>query len=65
MLTKSKVNSLEVLISKALMDSNISYDEFVLANNVLREHEDMKEEIISLSKILFYLWINVIELFEV
>ena len=65
MLTKSKVNSLEVLISKALMDSNISYDEFVLINNVLREHEDMKEEIISLSKILFYLWINVIELFEV
>ena len=47
------------------MDSNISYDEFVLINNVLREHEDMKEEIISLSKILFYLWINVIELFEV
>ena len=65
MLTRSKVNSLEVLISKALMDSNISYDEFVLINNVLREHEDMKEEIISLSKILFYLWINVIELFEV
>ena len=65
MLTKSKVNSLEVLISKALMDLNISYDEFVLINNVLREHEDMKEEIISLSKILFYLWINVIELFEV
>ena len=65
MLTKSKVNSLEVLISKALIDSNISYDEFVLINNVLREHEDMKEEIISLSKILFYLWINVIELFEV
>ena len=65
MLTKSKVNSLEVLISKALMDSNISYDEFVLINNVLREHEDMKEEIISLSKILFHLWINVIELFEV
>ena len=59
MLTKSKVNSLEVLISKALMDSNISYDEFVLINNVLREHEDMKEEIISLSKILFYLWKNI------
>ena len=37
------------------MDSNISYDEFVLINNVLREHEDMKEEIISLSKILFHL----------
>ena len=53
MLTKVKLNSLEVLISKTLMDSNISYDQFVLINNVLREYEDMKEEIISLSKIFY------------
>ena len=32
---KSKINSIEVLISKALTDSNISADEFVLINNVL------------------------------
>ena len=31
--------------SKALTDSNISHDEFVLINNVLKEFYDMKEEI--------------------
>ena len=43
MLAKSKLSSIEVLISKALIDSNISHDEFVLINNVLKEH-NMKEE---------------------
>ena len=36
---------MEVLISKALIDSNISHDEFVLMNNALKEFYDMKEEI--------------------
>ena len=45
LLAKSKLNSIEVLISKALIDSNISHDEFVLINNVLKEFYDMKEEI--------------------
>ena len=45
MLAKSKLNNTEVLISKALTDSNISLDEFVLINNVLKEFYDMKEEI--------------------
>ena len=45
MLAKSKVNSTEVLISKTLINSNISHDEFVLRNNVLEEFYDMKEEI--------------------
>ena len=44
MLAKSKLSSLEVLISKALIDSNISHDEFVLIN-VIKEYDDMKEEI--------------------
>ena len=44
MLAKSKLSSLEVLISKALIDSNISHDEFVLIN-VIKECDDMKEEI--------------------
>ena len=43
LLAKSKLNSIEVLISKALIDSNISHDEFVLINNVLKEYEDMKK----------------------
>ena len=36
---------MEVLISKALVDSNISHDELILVNNVLKEFYDMKEEI--------------------
>ena len=45
MLAKSKLNRIEVLISKALIDSNISHDEFVLINNVLKEYDKIKEEI--------------------
>ena len=36
LVVKSKLNSVEVLISKALFDSNISHDEFVLINNMLK-----------------------------
>ena len=39
---KSALNSIEVLISKALIDSNISHDEFVLINNVPKEFDDRK-----------------------
>ena len=45
MLVKSKLSSIEVLISKALINSNISHNEFVLINNVLKEFYDMTEEI--------------------
>ena len=45
LLAKSKSNSIEVLISKALIDSNISHDELVLINNVLKEFYNIKEEI--------------------
>ena len=45
LLEKSKLNSIEVLISKALIDSYVSNDEFVLINNVLKEFYDMEEEI--------------------
>ena len=61
MLAKFKLNCLEVLISKALIDSNNSHDEFVWIKNVLKEFDNMKEEIkkfkdlSSLSKILVYL----------
>ena len=47
-LAKSKLNSIEVLIYKALIDSVISHDEFVLINNVLKKYEKMKEEIKNL-----------------
>ena len=49
MLTKSKLNSIEVIIPNALSDSDVSHDEFVLINmlieNVPKEFYDMKEEI--------------------
>ena len=46
-LAKSKLNRIEVLISKSLIDSNISHDIFVSINNVLREYEEIKEEILE------------------
>ena len=45
MLAKTKVNSIEVLIYKVLIDSNISQDEFILMNNVRKKYDDMKEEV--------------------
>ena len=48
MLAKSNISSIEVLISKALVDSYISHDQFVLVNNMLREYDDMKEAIKNL-----------------
>ena len=44
LLAKSQLNSIEILISKALIDFSISYDEFVLINDVLKEYDYMKEE---------------------
>ena len=44
MLAKSKLNSTEVLISKAWITSVISHDELVLINNVLKEYDKMKEK---------------------
>ena len=49
MLAKSKLNSIKVLISKDLIDSVISHDEFVLMSNVLKEDNKMKEEIKNLN----------------
>ena len=44
-LAKTKLNSIEVLISKSLNDLYINHDEFVSVNHMLREHKEMKEEI--------------------
>ena len=43
MLAQSKLNNIEVLISKALSDSNISHDQFVLINSLLKEYGKTKE----------------------
>ena len=44
-LGKDTLNTLEVLISNALIDSYISHDEFIAINNVWQEYIGMKEEI--------------------
>ena len=41
---------MEVLISKTLIDSNISHNDFVLISNVLKEFYDMKEGIENSNK---------------
>ena len=51
LLAKNILNNIEVLISKALIDSGISRDEFALVNNVLKEYDDMKEEINNLKTV--------------
>ena len=48
LLAKTKLNTVEVLISKALIDSNIRHDKFLLANNM--KNEDTKEEIKNSNK---------------
>ena len=49
LLAKTKSISIEVLISKALINSNISHDEYVLINDALKEYDDMKGEIKNLN----------------
>ena len=48
MLVKPKSNSTEFLISKVLIDSNISHAGFVLINDVIKEYVDLKKEIKNL-----------------
>ena len=42
LLGKDKLNTTEVLISKTLIDSYISHDQFFSVNNVLREYYEKK-----------------------
>ena len=45
LLAKSKLNFIEVSFSKVLITSDISHNELVLINNVLKEFYEMKEQI--------------------
>ena len=42
LVAKSELSSIEVLVSKALINSNISHNEFILISDVLKEY-DMKK----------------------
>ena len=44
------LNTIEVSISKAFIDSNISLDKFLSVNNLLNEYDDIKEEIKNSNK---------------
>ena len=48
LLAKNKLNSVEVWISKTLINSNISHDEFILMNNVPKKYNNVREEIKNL-----------------
>ena len=45
LLAKATSDTIEVLISKALINSYINHDKLFLVNNVLRQCNEMKEEI--------------------
>ena len=47
LLVRPKLNSMQVLISEALIDWNLSYAEFVLISNMLKSYADKEEEIIN------------------
>ena len=54
LLAKAKSDTIEVLISKALIDSYINHDELILVNNVLRQYNEMKEEIKNPENVVEY-----------
>ena len=57
LLGKDMLNTIEVLISKALIDSYIIHDEFVLVNIVLREYNEMEQEITNTeTSVKYVIW---------
>ena len=53
LLAKTKLITIKILVSKALMNSYINHDEYVSVNNVLREYDEMTEGIKILENYLF------------
>ena len=45
LLAKSKLSSIKVWISNAIIDFYINHEEFISANNLLWQYSEMKEEI--------------------
>ena len=50
MLAKSKLNSIETLISQALIDMEISHEEFITILNEKDKYEKMKENVRNVSE---------------
>ena len=53
LLAKSKINSIKVLIFKVFIDSVITHEKFVIIN-VLKEYNEINEEIKKLKALLVY-----------
>ena len=51
MLAKSKLNSIETLISQALIDMEISHEEFIAIFKEKDKYEKMKEDIMGHKKL--------------
>ena len=58
---KTKLDTIEILISKALINSYISHNDFVLVNNVLQEYNVMKEKNKKSWKFCEILYINMVD----
>ena len=52
MLAKSKLHSTEILISNALIDSNISHNEMVLISNIYDRMKKKKKKIQRLNQLI-------------
>ena len=50
MLAKSKLNSIETLVSQALIDIEISHKELITILNVKEKYEKMKENVRNVSE---------------
>ena len=50
MLTKTKLNSIETLISKAIIDMEISHKEFIAILNEKNKYEKIKENVRNASE---------------
>ena len=50
MLTKTKLNSIETLISKAIIDMEISHKEFIAILNEKNKNEKLKENVRNASE---------------
>ena len=53
MLAKSKLNSIETLISQALIDMDISHEEFITILNEKDKYENMKDNLRSENEKLY------------
>ena len=50
MLTKSKLNSIETLVSQALIDMEISHEEFIRILKEKNKYDKMKENVRNINK---------------